>query len=32
MQPCNNVEETDTEEFIDELTVLANIVSIKQIY
>lgn len=29
IKPCNNVEETDAQEFIDELTVLANIVCTK---
>ena len=29
MKPCNNVEETDAQGFIDELTVLANMVRIK---
>ena len=31
MEPCNNVEQTHSQEFIDELTVLANIVSLKYI-
>lgn len=29
MKPCNNVEETHAQEFVDELTVLANIVCAK---
>lgn len=29
MKPCNNVEETHAQEFVDELTVLANIVCTK---
>ena len=28
MKPCNNVDETQSQEFIDEMTVLANIVSL----
>ena len=31
MKPCNNVEETHAQEFVDELTILANIVCAKNI-